>query len=108
MQTPRTGTHCCSCSHAQPRTSSPPAGSGATIGARAAVLMKLLHGIAGAVKQRLPGSVDSMLQTAAAAMGRLTPEMLMALMTEARQGSPDERAVVHDVVGRMDDTTIAG
>lgn len=84
------------------------AGEGATVGQRAAALLKLLATLADALEQRRPDALAPMLQSAAESVGRLTPEMVLALIGEARQGAPRESALIENVVARMDDTSIAG
>jgi hypothetical protein len=88
--------------------------SGRGIGARTAALMRLLQGIVEAAKQRDPEKLEPIMTNIAAAVGRLTPEMMVSLL--AQQQAPgvgggaagDSPALVEDVVSRMSDDTIAG
>ena len=82
------------------------ASQGVTVGARAGAWLRLLHTVAGALGERAPADVDAVLQTAAEAAARLTPEMLLALLARARQGSPAEGALVDGVVDQMGDGSI--
>ncbi len=79
---------------------------GATMGARASGLLTLFHGLVHAAGQR-QDDPDHALQAVANAFVRLTPDMLMALMREARNGSPEDRALMSSVASRLDDGTIA-
>jgi hypothetical protein len=81
-------------------------GSAGAVSARAAALLKLLRTLADALTQRRPESVDTLLDTAAAAIGRLTPEMLLALIGQARTGTPEEHALVDTMISRVDDSAI--
>lgn len=83
------------------------AASGTPTGVRAAALMKLLHTLADAAGRRSDRDRGTVLQAAAAAAARLTPEMLLALIGQARQGGPEQGAVVDDVLARMPDPSIA-
>jgi hypothetical protein len=80
---------------------------GATVGARAAALLQLLRTVTAAVEQRRPGEQDALRASAAQAASRLTPEMLLALIAQSREGTPDDRAVVEGVLQSMDDTSVA-
>lgn len=79
----------------------------ATLGQRAAVLLSLLHQLAEVLTQRRPDEVHSMIWTAAAALSRLTPEMLLALLAQSRLGSSEDRALVDEIVESMGDGSIA-
>ncbi|MEQ1572946.1 MAG: HEAT repeat domain-containing protein [Vicinamibacterales bacterium] len=79
---------------------------GTTMGARASALLTLFHGLVHAAGQR-QGNPDGVHQAVADAFARLTPEMLMALMRQARNGSPEDRALVSRVTARVDDDAIA-
>ena len=77
---------------------------GASVGARTAALLQLIRRMmdAGGGDQ-----AEAVLQTAAAATSRLTPEMLLGLITQARSAETPEADMAAAVVGRMNDGTIA-
>jgi HEAT repeat protein len=94
--------------------------SGRNVGQRTTALLKLLHTIVQAVTQRDPERVEPVLRHLAGAVGRLSPEMLVALISRGSAAAPtgDEKvsdaatddgvpALVHSVMNRMSDTTIA-
>jgi hypothetical protein len=81
--------------------------SGASIGARAAALLQLLRTAVDAATARGPAAADTVLQNIADAGGRLTPEMLLAVLAQRTSGNAEEAAVASAVVDRMTDPTIA-
>jgi hypothetical protein len=84
------------------------AAAGTPVGVRAAALMKLLRTIVDAAGRRGAGDRETLLQTAAASAARLTPDMLLGLIAQARQAGAEDGAMVDDVLGRMSDQSIAG
>lgn len=80
----------------------------ATISARAAVLLQVVKRMLEATSQwpRAQGE-DVVLQTAADAASRLTPDMMLALVGEARSPDREQSEVAAAVVDRMTDNTIA-
>lgn len=82
------------------------ASAGKGIGPRAGALLRLLRGIVDTVTKRQPGKVDSLLRNAAAAMGSLSPEILMGLLTQDAEHA-DGPTLTRAVVGRMSEGTIA-
>ena len=75
------------------------------IAAKTAALLRMLRGIMDAVANNAPDTVEPVLQNMAAAVGQLSPEMLLGLMQQkdATQGPP----LMNAVVSRMTDNTIA-
>jgi len=73
--------------------------------ARAAALLHMLRGIIEAVTKTEPDRVEPVLHTMATAVGQLTPETLVGLLTHHEQ--EDGRQVMNAVVSRMTDHTIA-
>jgi HEAT repeat protein len=87
--------------------------AGRGLAARTAALLKLLRALVDAVRERDPERLDPILRGAAAAVGRLTPEMLVGLIAAGSEKSGTEagggaRDLVRAVVDRMTDDTIAG
>ena len=82
------------------------AASDATMGARAAALLKLLHTLVDAAKQKRPDDIDRLLDTAGEAVGRLTPEMLYGLIAEARGGTPEQYQTAQEVLGHVTDEAV--
>ena len=74
------------------------------IGAKTAAVMRLLRGIVALVTERQPDQVEPVLRNMATAVGQLTPDMLLGLLA---QRGDDGQDVVHAVVSRMTDGTIA-
>ena len=78
------------------------------IGQRAAALIRLLQGIIETVSSKAPDQLEPAMQNLASAIGRLSPEMMVSLLSHrggARAGTP---AVVDTVVSHMSEGAIAG
>jgi hypothetical protein len=85
--------------------------AGRGIGSRTAALMRLLQGIVDAVTQKDPDRLDSTMTNIATAVGRLTPEMMVSLLSQQQTpgaAAPDSAQLVDEVVSRMSEGTIAG
>ena len=81
-------------------------GTAGGIGAKTAAVIRMLRGIVDVVSKNAPDRVEPVLQNMAAAVGHLSPEMLLALLEKRRSG--DEGAqVVQAVASRMSEGTIA-
>jgi HEAT repeat protein len=90
------------------RLQSEEAAGGTSVGQRAAALIQLIKKMMQASVER--GGEDAgevVLQTAANAAARLTPEMLLALIGQARAADTEQAKVAAGVVDRMGDETIA-
>jgi hypothetical protein len=79
-----------------------------TTSGRADAVLRLLQGIVKAAKKAIPEEVDPVLRNMAGAVGRLSPEMMVALLSRAHDGSGGAAGVVDAVVTRMTEETIAG
>jgi hypothetical protein len=77
---------------------------GRGMGQRAAALIRLLHGIVETVSSKNPDNLNPVLENLATAIGQLTPDMMVSLLSQPGE-SP---AVVDSVVSHMSDATIAG
>jgi hypothetical protein len=87
------------------RLQSSPAATGAGMGATAAALLQLLKtAVEAATAQGL--SRDQVIETMGSSMGRLTPDMLLAVLAAKQSGGPDA-AIASSVMDRMTDDTIA-
>jgi hypothetical protein len=82
--------------------------------ARTAALLRLLQEIVRAARERAPDRVETILQNVAGTVGRLSPEMLVSVLSQGsaaggdRPAAPgDTAALVDAVASRMSDTTIA-
>jgi hypothetical protein len=80
------------------------------IPARTAALIRMLRGIAEAVARTDPSQLDLALRNMSAALGQVSPEMMLELLSQ--RGSTDDQGagaphVVGEVVRRMSDQTIA-
>ena len=81
------------------------AGAEGGIGAKTAALMHMLRGIVEAVSKSDPERLEPVLRNMATAVGQLSPEMLMGLLSD--RGSDDGPRLMNAVVSRMSDGTIA-
>ena len=81
---------------------------GTSVGARSAALLQLIRRMmdASATRKGDEGA-EVVLQTAAEAASRLTPDMLLALLGQARSPDPKQSQVAAAVVDRMSEDTIA-
>jgi hypothetical protein len=82
------------------------AGAEGGVGAKAAALMRMLRGIVDAVSKGDPERLEPVLRNMASAVGQLSPEVLMGLMTD-RDTDDDGPRLMNAVVSRMSDGTIA-
>jgi hypothetical protein len=73
-------------------------------------VMRMIRGFIQAVTDRQPEMLDPALQNVATAMGQLTPEMVMGLLTEdaADSGKTAGERVMDVVISHMSDQSIAG
>jgi hypothetical protein len=86
---------------------------GRGLSGRTTALLRLIQGLVHAVTQKDPGRLDPVLRKIATAVGRLSPDMMVSLLSsgaepDARGGSGDAANVVDAVVSRMSDRTISG
>ncbi|MGH6692622.1 MAG: HEAT repeat domain-containing protein, partial [Gammaproteobacteria bacterium] len=84
------------------------AGGDLTMGARAAALLRLIEQLLQATAQgpKAHGE-DAVLQTAADAMSRVTPDMLLAVIRQTMSPDPAQAQVATAVVNRIKDDTVA-
>ena len=76
------------------------------IGAKTAAVLRMIRGIIDVVSKNAPDRVEPVLQNMAAAVGHLSPEMLLALL-EKRRSADEGAQVVQAVASRMSEGTIA-
>jgi hypothetical protein len=81
--------------------------TGGGIGAKTAAVIRMLRGIVDVVSKNAPEKVEPVLQNMAAAVGQLSPEMLLALL-EKRRSADEGAELVQAVASRMSESTIAG
>jgi len=81
------------------------AGGEAAIGAKSAAILRMLRGILDAVSKTDPERMEPVLRNMANAVGQLSPDMLMGLMSDRE--SEDGPRLMSAVVSRMSDGTIA-
>jgi len=81
------------------------AGSEGGIGTKTAALLRMLRGIVDAVSKSDPERMEPVLRNMASAVGQLSPEMLMGLMSDRR--TDDGPRLMNAVVSRMSEGTIA-
>ncbi|HXD72594.1 MAG TPA: HEAT repeat domain-containing protein [Vicinamibacterales bacterium] len=84
--------------------------SSGTIGAKSAAVMRMIRGLLQAVTQRSPEQLAPTLGNVATAVGQLTPDMVMGLLTddaaESNRSATDR--VMDAVLSHMPDKAIAG
>ena len=81
---------------------------GGGIGQRAAALIRLLQGIVETVSSKSPDQLEPAMQNLASAIGRLSPEMMVSLLSHRGSARAETPAVVDTVVSRMSEGAIAG
>src|SRR5262249_35974552 len=80
--------------------------SGGGVDVKTAALMRMVRGIVETISKRDPEQLEPVLRNMASAMGQLSADALMGLMTD-RTGSDDGPRLMNAVVSRMSDRTIA-
>jgi hypothetical protein len=80
------------------------------IGAKSAAVMRMIRGFIQAVTERQPEMLDPALNNMATAVGQLTPEMVIGLLTEdaMESGKTAGERVMDAVLSHMSDQSIAG
>jgi len=81
-------------------------GSG-NVSIKAAALMRMLRDIVSVVSKNKPDELDSTLRNMATALGTLSPDALMGLISERNNEEADDPQLIAAVVSRMSDRTIA-
>ena len=81
-------------------------GAETKVGARAAALLKIIRSLVDHVTRRSPEGLDPMLRNVAQASSRLTPDMMLAMLSQRDEGTSDG-VMVGQIVDRMNDRTIA-
>jgi hypothetical protein len=79
-----------------------------TPGARARAVLRLLREIMKAAKRTNPEGIDGVLRNMASAIGRVSPEMMVQLLSQSEDAMPDAAGIVDAVVTRMTEKTVAG
>lgn len=77
------------------------------IGQRAAALLRIIRGLIDFVNKRSPEGLDVMLKSVAQATSRLTPDMMLAMLSQRDQRAGPDGEMVGQIVERMGDRTIA-
>ena len=77
------------------------------ITAGAAALLRMLRGIVDAVSKREPDRLEPVLRNMAGAVGRLTPDTLLGLLSRRGDQQDEGSRVISAVASRMTDSTIA-
>lgn len=97
---------------------SAPTSAGGSMGARSAAVLRVLRKIVEAVGRREPDRLEPVLDNMAAAMGQLSPDMVMSLLSQRADpaapsgateagASADGPALIRSVVDRMSTATVA-
>ena len=81
--------------------------AGCGLNARAAALVRLLRGIVSAVHARAPQRTEPVMRDLAMALGRLSPDMMLSLLSQGGEADEASARVVNSVMSRMPDGTIA-
>jgi HEAT repeat protein len=80
--------------------------SGGNMTTKVAALMRMLRDIVKVVSKNKPDQLDPTLRNMATALGALTPDALMALISERNNQEEDDPQLIAAVVSRMSDRTI--
>lgn len=83
-------------------------GSGGGIRAQTAALMRMLKGIVEVVAKTDPERLEAVMQNMAVAIGGLSPELLLELLSGQKERAEGAADLVLQVVNRMSEGTIAG
>jgi hypothetical protein len=84
------------------------ADAGASVDTKAASLMKVFRELVSTVSKKQPEQVDPVLRNVANAVGELTPDMLLSLISDKVVGDDEDNAqVMTAIINRMSDKTIA-
>jgi HEAT repeat protein len=84
--------------------------AGETIEGKTAAIIRLIQGVVDVVRKQRPDAVEPTLQNVASAMGELTSEILVSLLTQTRAEGRETSGTVDTVASvftRMSDQTIA-
>lgn len=77
------------------------------VGARAAALLRIVRGLIEHVTKTAPDDLDGLLQNVAQSTSRLTPDMMLAMLSRRDEDVEGEGRTVGEIVDRMNDRTIA-
>jgi len=81
-------------------------GADTKVGARAAALLRIIRGLIDHVNKQSPDGLDAMLRSVAQATSKLTPDMMLAMLSQRDLGT-GEGEMVGAIVDRMNERTIA-
>jgi HEAT repeat protein len=76
--------------------------------AKASAVVRMLQSIVKTVKKAKPEEIDGVLQNLSAAVGRLSPELMVSLLAQAETATSDAAGVIGSVMSCMTPQTIAG
>ncbi len=77
------------------------------VGARAAALLRIIRGMMDYVTRHAPDGLDGLLKNVAQSTARLTPEMMLSMLSRRAEDAEGEGQMVGAIVDRMTDRTIA-
>ena len=83
------------------------AGADSKVGARAAALLRIVRGLMEYVTKTAPDDLDGLLRNVAQSTSRLTPDMMLAMLSRREEDAEGEGRTVGEIVTRMNDRTIA-
>ena len=81
-------------------------GADTKVGARAAALLRIIRGLIDHVNKQSPDGLDAMMRSVAQATSKLTPDMMLAMLSQRDLGT-GEGEMVGAIVDRMNERTIA-
>jgi len=84
------------------------AGTGGGIRAQTAALMRMLKGIVDVVAKTAPERLEPVLRNMSVAIGGLSPELLLELLSGQKERAEGAADLVLQIVNRMSDRTVAG
>ena len=76
------------------------------VGARAAAMLRIIRGLVDRVTRDAPEGLDAMLRNVAEATSKLTPDMMLAMLSQRDRGT-GESEMVGQIVDRMSQRTVA-
>lgn len=84
------------------------AGEGDHVDIRVAAILRLLQNVVDAIRKTDTGRLDPAMNTMAAALGQLSPEVLSSLLAAKRADGTEAQRLVGAIAERMTDNTISG
>jgi HEAT repeat protein/PBS lyase HEAT-like repeat-containing protein len=81
--------------------------SSSGVSAKTAALVRMLRAVAEAVAKTAPDQLEPILRNMATAVGQVSPDVMLELLSQRSAGGAEGQRVVGEIVRRMSDQTIA-